>query len=698
MKVTRRSAKASFSVWVASAALLPGPGTTLPPMAPPQAGRPVEVVVGTRSSGVISKGLFGTNLLWADDAEGAFNTSTWSFYPGFVSLMRRLGVSALRYPAGITSDSFQWERAIGPPRRRLPNEPYGVQGASASCCVVDAPQPSVVGPDEYGQLLDELGAVGTVTVNFATGTAQQAADFVAYMTAPVPKAPTDNPALPGYWAALRARYGHRAPYDVPYWEVGNEQFSPSQFGWRSGRLVSYGPGGARACPPGSLDVPSCLYVFGGTTRFFRQPVGTFADELPGASYSDGKAGQHFYVWYPPVVPRSATVYVAGHPWRQVGSLASAGPGAHVYRLAYSTGEVSFGGGAHGAVPPRGARVTVSYESGPHGGFIEFYKAMKAMDPDAQVCESEGPDTTFMALMGERYPYDCIILHEYLVPPGPLLPLDDYDEDLAAAPISEGYSLSEVRGAARYYAGRAVPVYVTEYGQPVSPRPAADPSWNLSLGEGLLTAEQLIEFAYHHVTLAEKYLAVSEPFGTLAGTGYPSRVPLGPEIRGRVLRLLLMLDGLTIRSGLSPDNALIAHVGPYFVAEPDGLALGLLSRLAGAKLLSARVFGGSLIGEGEAPELWALAARKPGLLYLAVLNANPVSPLDIEAKFPSEPRSHRLFAYTLDGPNLTSYNSVSPPRTVGISVKDSTTAGPSFRWRLPAHSLTLFQLGGLAGNL
>jgi alpha-N-arabinofuranosidase len=682
--VVDRSAELTALALSVSALLLPM-GTTAPAARP---SLPVEVVVGPQALGTVPKGLFGANLLWADDAEGSFDPTAGKFYPGFVSLMRRLRVSALRYPGGITSDSFQWRRAIGPMTGRLPNEPYGVQGASPSCCVLDDPQPSVVGPDEFGRLLDELGDQGTVTVNFATGTAQQAADFVAYMTAPVPKVPTRNRASAGYWAGLRARYGHPAPYDVPIWEVGNEQFAPTQFGWRSGRLVSYGGGRHRGCPPTASDIASCLYVFGGTTRFSHQLVGTFADELPSASYSDGKPGQHFYVWYPPVVPGTATVYVRGRPWREVSSLALAGPGAEDYALGTATGEVSFGGGAHGAVPPKGAQVTVSYDSGPHMGFIDFYKAMKAMSPHIKVCESEGPSTTFMALMGERYPYDCVILHEYLVSPSPLLPLDSYEADITAGPLSEGYSINAIEEAATYYTGHGVPVYVTEYGQPVVPRPAADLSWNLSLGEGLSTAEQLVEFAYHHVSLAEKYLAVSEPFGSLAGTGPPGSMLSKVEL----LHLLAVLDGLTVKSGLSPDNALIAHAGPFFVPEPDGLAVGLLSKLAGSDLSPVTVLGASLIGQGQAPELWALASRRRAVTYLFVVNANPTRQVDIVARFPARSKGYQLVAYTLDGPSLASYNTLAQPNVVAVAKVLRAVRGPLFSWHLAPHSATLFELG------
>ena len=46
------------------------------------------------------------------------------------------------------------------------------------------PSPSTVGPDEFGSLLDLTGADGVVDVDFATGTAAEAADLVHYMTDP----------------------------------------------------------------------------------------------------------------------------------------------------------------------------------------------------------------------------------------------------------------------------------------------------------------------------------------------------------------------------------------------------------------------------------------------------------------------------------------------------------------------------------
>ncbi len=283
-----------------------------------------QIVVEPQTVGTISKYLFGANLLWAYNEEGAFDPTTDAFYAEFVASLRRLGITSLRYPGGTASDSFDWLRAVGPETERLANEPYGMQYTRISniCCDLDGPEASAVGPDEFGQLLDESGAIGNIVVNFATGTTQEAADFVAYMTAPLSQRPSSNPADASYWAELRAKNGHPAPYNVPYWEVGNEQFFPGQYGWRSGQVVSIGRHTV-PCPPS--QVATCLYAFGGTTYFSRQPVGTFADELASDSYSSGAAGQHFYVYFPPVVPSSVAVYVNGQAWTEVPSLATAGP-------------------------------------------------------------------------------------------------------------------------------------------------------------------------------------------------------------------------------------------------------------------------------------------------------------------------------------------------------------------------------------
>ena len=647
-------------------AVLGGWAPALSAAVPPPAVQPglaAEITVQPQPVGTISKYLFGANLLWAYNEEGAFDPTTDAFYPAFVSSLRRLGITSLRYPGGTASDSFDWLRAVGPKAERLANEPYGMQYTRVSriCCDLDGPDASSVGPDEFGQLLDQAGAIGNVVVNFATGTTQEAADFVAYMTAPLSPQRSSSPADASYWAELRAKNGHPAPYDVPYWEVGNEQFFPGQYGWRSGQVVRIGRHTA-PCPPG--QTATCLYAFGGTTYFSPQPVGTFANELASASYSSGAAGQRFYVYFPPVVPKSVTVFVNGHAWAEVDSLASAGPRAHVYEVTTINGEIAFGNNVHGQIPPKGAKISASYDSGPHGGFVQFYAAMKAMNPHIQICETEETNSAFLQIMGQKYPYDCVELHEYAKPLDVHASMTQYEEGLMAAPVTEGAVLGTLQAEIQHYSGRDIPVVMTEYGQLVTPMPTADPRFNLSLDEGLLVGAQLEEWATHGVPLAEKYLLDSVPF--LATYPY---------------------------IGLSTYSAMLAGPGPNFLVEPTGQVLGLISHLAGMQLLRSEAINNPEIGPDiNAPDLWVIAAGpKAGGIDLLVINASPVSAVRTHVAIEGVLHKSRVHFLLFDGPSPTAYNTPETPDNVSTLAGSAEVGNGDFSWTFPAHSITMLQL-------
>ena len=207
--------------------------------------------------------------------------------------------------------------------------------------------------------------------------------------------------------------------------------------WATSRTAPVSWAGARArwSPSGRIRprAPSstrelCLYAFGGTTAFYDQTVGTLANDMPSASYSTGAPNQSFYVYFPPVVRGSEEVYVAGQPWQEVQNLATAGPGAEVYQFDASKGEIVWlGDGVHGAIPPEGDEITASYESGPHGGFVQFYRAMKAIDPRVHICETEEASTAFLQVMGTTYPYDCVELHKYAKPLDLGAPMTTYEK-------------------------------------------------------------------------------------------------------------------------------------------------------------------------------------------------------------------------------------------------------------------------------
>lgn len=622
--------------------------------------------------GQVSPYLFGANLLWANDAGGAFDPATGQFYPRFVREVKDIGITSLRYPGGTTSDSFVWERAIGPMVLRQPNEAYGVLRyvRGRDCCLVGPPQPSDVGPDQFGRLLGQLGASGMVTVNFDTGTPQQAAALAAYMTAAVPAHPSSDPDQPSYWAALRAKDGHPAPYDVPYWEVGNEQNFLGQSGWRSGAPVRVGAGQELSCPP--HEVLTCLYAFGGTTAFYDQPVGTLADNLPEANISDGLPGQKFYTYFPPLMAGSQTVYVGGQEWFPVGHISGAGPGTHVYQLVPSTGELLFGNGRHGAVPAYGSRVYISYTSGPHAGFDGFYAAIKRVDPNAQICEAEQSNVQFLALAGHHYHYDCIELHEYAKPRDTRAPLPRYEEQLMAYPAREARSISRLEREAYSYSGRQVPVVVSEYGQLIAPMPVHDPRFGLSLDEGLLVASQLMSWARDGVPVAEKYLLAGTPsFGDFEEA--------------------LALDG----AGLSVDSGLISGPAPTFVLQPDGYAIKLVRQLAGSVLLPVRVNRAPEMRTGLGPvhTLNVLAGSWRGSVTLVVVNGDPGRSFTARLGVGAVTGARRALVETLKGRRAVSYNTPAHPNNVSIIYRRAYFNPRGWlQWTFPAHSLTVLKLG------
>jgi alpha-N-arabinofuranosidase len=317
---------------------------------------------------------------------------------------------------------------------------------------------------------------------------------------------------------------------------------------------------------------------------------------------------------------------------------------------------------------------VSYESGPHDGFIEFYNAMKAMNPSAQVCESEGLDATFMEIAGSEDPYDCVVMHGYMPAPSPGLPLATYEQDLMSVPVADTYYLVNLQEAARYYSGHDVPVVMTEYGQPVWPPPDGDVSWNLSMGEALLTAAQVMEWAYHGVALAEKQLAVSEPFDGA-------------------------LRDADLAEELSATNGVIADVGPRFLVEPPGLALGLLSKLAGGELLPVSMSNDPYIGTptpafmgGQyATEVWAIAAQAGQQLFVALVNASPDRAVLTQLDLPISAGPHQATVWSLNGAALASYNSPARPNQVEVVRTETVIPGPVVTRELPAHSVNVLML-------
>ncbi len=139
--------------------------------------------------------ILGNNIDWTHSAQGLNEEKSSRIKPRYLELADRLAPTALRYPGGTNSDFYRWRNGLGPYAKRPPTRT--LEGKEE---VIG------LGTDEYLDLCKRWRSEPLITVNIATGTAEEAAEWV--------------------------RYTNRRGTDLPrvkYWEVGNEPYLKSHF-------------------------------------------------------------------------------------------------------------------------------------------------------------------------------------------------------------------------------------------------------------------------------------------------------------------------------------------------------------------------------------------------------------------------------------------------------------------------------------
>jgi alpha-L-arabinofuranosidase len=122
-----------------------------------------------------------------------------------VSALRELKVPNVRWPGGCFADQYHWRKGIGPRDKR----PATVNSAWGD--VIDT---NAFGTDEFMDFIQQIGSTPYVSVNVGSGTPQEAAEWLEYMTAAAPTA----------LAKERAANGHPEPYKVGFLGLGNESW------------------------------------------------------------------------------------------------------------------------------------------------------------------------------------------------------------------------------------------------------------------------------------------------------------------------------------------------------------------------------------------------------------------------------------------------------------------------------------------
>ncbi|MCR4733739.1 MAG: alpha-N-arabinofuranosidase [Treponema sp.] len=140
------------------------------------------------------------------------------FRKDVIELAKELNVSLVRYPGGNFLSNYNWKDGIGPVKDR----PVRLDRAWHSI------EPNKIGIDEFYDWSKKAGIEILGAVNMGTGSIQDAADFVEYCN------------YPGgtYWSDLRIKNGHKEPFNIKYWCIGNEMDGKWQIGHMD--AVSYG--------------------------------------------------------------------------------------------------------------------------------------------------------------------------------------------------------------------------------------------------------------------------------------------------------------------------------------------------------------------------------------------------------------------------------------------------------------------------
>jgi alpha-N-arabinofuranosidase len=122
-----------------------------------------------------------------------------------VSALKAIKVPVVRWPGGCFADEYHWRDGIGPTSDRK---------TTVNSVWAGAVEPNTFGTHEFMDFAEQIGSEAYVSVNIGSGTVQDAADWLEYMTA----------VAPATAAKERVINGHKAPYKVKYLGLGNEMW------------------------------------------------------------------------------------------------------------------------------------------------------------------------------------------------------------------------------------------------------------------------------------------------------------------------------------------------------------------------------------------------------------------------------------------------------------------------------------------
>lgn len=120
-----------------------------------------------------------------------------------VGALKELKVPLVRWPGGCFADTYHWKDGIGPKadRSSIINVHWG-----------GVTEDNSFGTHEFLNFCELIGADPYICLNVGSGTVQEAADWIEYVTSS-----NESP-----MTKLRKKNGREKPWNVKYWSAGNE--------------------------------------------------------------------------------------------------------------------------------------------------------------------------------------------------------------------------------------------------------------------------------------------------------------------------------------------------------------------------------------------------------------------------------------------------------------------------------------------
>jgi alpha-N-arabinofuranosidase len=129
--------------------------------------------------------------------------NTNGFRLDVVGALKELKVPLVRWPGGCFADTYHWKDGIGPKadRSSIINVHWG-----------GVTEDNSFGTHEFLNFCELIGADPYICLNVGSGTVQEAADWIEYVTST-----NESP-----MTKLRKKNGREKPWNVKYWSAGNE--------------------------------------------------------------------------------------------------------------------------------------------------------------------------------------------------------------------------------------------------------------------------------------------------------------------------------------------------------------------------------------------------------------------------------------------------------------------------------------------